>query len=130
MNFEFFSFMVFMSIVSFAVAFIAYYLVVKTFGKEGSISRMAQIILVPLAVVAYDMFCFYVDDSYRFFVGCIPLAGIVGLTLYAYFFKGSETEGFLETPQQAAARTLVAPEKKPSKKSQRIHDRRKKRGAE
>lgn len=129
MNFEFFAFMVFMSIVSFAVAFIAYAVITKLLGKEGTMARMAQVILVPLAVVAYDMFCFYVDDSYRYFVGCIPLAGIVGLMLYAYFFKSSTAEGFLETPQQAA-KNLQAPPKKPSKKSQRIHERRKKRGAE
>lgn len=127
MNFNFFAFMVFMSIVSFAVAFIAYYLVVKAFGKEGSVARIAQVIAVPLAVVAFDMFCFYVDDSYRYFVGCIPLAGVAGLALYGYFFKSSTAEGFLETPQQAA-KTLQAPPKKASKKSQRIHEARKKRG--
>lgn len=129
MNFEFFVFLVFMSIVSFAVAFIAYYAVVKLFGKEGGLSRIAQIIAVPATVVAYDMFCFYVDDSYRYFVACIPLAGIVGLTLYAYFFKRSSYEGFLETPQEAA-KSLAPEPKRESKKSQRIHEARRKRGRE
>ena len=129
MNFEFFMFLIFMSIVSFAVAFIAYGAVIKLLGKDRSISRMAQIIVVPAAVVAYDMFCFYVDDSYRYFVACIPLAGIVGLMLYAYFFKRTSYEGFLETPQQAAK--ALAPEpKRESKKSQRIHEARRKRGRE
>ena len=127
MNFEFFAFLLFMSFVSFALAFLAYYFIVRIFGKEGTASRIAQIILIPLIIVAYDMFVFYVDDSYRYFVAAIPLAAVVGLALYGYFAKGGEYEGFLSTPQEAH-KALEAEPKKPSKKSQRIHEARKKRG--
>lgn len=129
MDFSFFVFIVFMSLVSFALAFLAYYFVVRVFGKDSTVSRMVQIIGIPLIIVAYDMFVFYVDDSWRYFVASIPLAAVVGLALYGYFFKGGDAEGFLATPQQAA-KTLEAPAKKPSKKSQRIHEARRKRGKE
>ncbi|MCQ2373100.1 MAG: hypothetical protein MJ050_03375 [Phascolarctobacterium sp.] len=132
MDFSFFVFLVFMSLVSFALAFLAYYFVVRIFGKDTFVSRMVQIIGIPLVIVAYDMFVFYVDDSWRYFVASIPLAAVVGLALYGYFFKGGDAEGFLSTPQEAAKaqRILEAPAKKPSKKSQRIHEARKKRGKE
>lgn len=130
MDFGFFVFLIFMSLVSFALAFLAYYFIVRVLGKDGAASRIAQIIGIPLIIVAYDMFVFYVDDSWRYFVASIPLAAVVGLALYGYFFKGGDAEGFLTTPQEAAkaARALEAPAKKPSKKSQRIHEARRKRG--
>ena len=54
MNFEFFAFLVFMSFVSFAVAFLAYGMVVRFMGKDGFLARMGQIILVPACIVIYD----------------------------------------------------------------------------
>ena len=54
MNFEFFAFLVFMSFVSFAVAFLAYGMVVRFMGKDGFLARVGQIILVPACIVIYD----------------------------------------------------------------------------
>lgn len=129
MNFEFFFLLVYMSIVSFALAFIGYYFVVRVLGKDGMASRIAQIILVPLLVIAYDMFAFYVEDSWRYFVLSIPLAAVVGLALYGYFFRGGDAAGFLKAPKEAA-KAMEAPAKKVSKKSERIHAARAKRGRE
>ena len=44
---EFFIFLCFMSFVSFAVAFLAYGLVIRLMGTTSSASRYSQIILVP-----------------------------------------------------------------------------------
>ena len=51
---EFFIFLCFMSFVSFAVAFLAYGLVIRLLGTASSASRYAQIILVPVAIIGYD----------------------------------------------------------------------------
>ncbi len=47
MDFEFFAFLVFMTFVSFAIAFLAYAMVVRFMGKEGFASSLGQIILEP-----------------------------------------------------------------------------------
>lgn len=65
---EFFIFLCFMSFVSFAVAFLAYGLVIRFLGTEGPASRYGQIILVPLAIIGYD---FITMDR----TGGIPLCG-------------------------------------------------------
>ncbi len=126
MNFEFFFFLVFMSFVSFAVAFMAYGMVIRFMGKEGFASRLAQIILVPACIVFYD-FIVIASQEYRYVVGSVPLLVIAAIILYYRFFKGEE---FLDenkpTPSQMA--NLTREEKKFSKKSQRIHEARKKRG--
>lgn len=126
MNFEFFFFLVFMSFVSFAVAFMAYGMVIRFMGKEGFASRLAQIILVPACIVFYD-FIVIASQEYRYVVGSVPLLVIAAIILYYRFFKG---EDFLDenkpTPSQMA--NLTREEKKFSKKSQRIHEARKKRG--
>ena len=51
---EFFIFLCFMSFVSFAVAFLAYGLVIRLMGTTSSASRYSQIILVPIAIIGYD----------------------------------------------------------------------------
>lgn len=128
MNFEFFFFLVFMSIVSFAVAFLAYGMVVRFMGKEGFASRLGQIILVPACIIFYD-FITIASGDYRYVVGAAPMLVIAAILIYYRFFKG---ESFLEkdeiTPMQAA--NLTREEKKFSKKSQRIHAARKNRGRE
>ena len=57
MNFDFFFFLVYMSIVSFALAFVCYYFIVRLLGKEGTASKVAQVVLIPLIIVAFDV-CF------------------------------------------------------------------------
>ncbi len=125
MNFEFFAFLVFMSFVSFAVAFLAYGMVVRFMGKESFAARLGQIILVPACIVIYD-FITIASGDHRYIVGSVPLILIAAIALYFRFVKG---ESFAEpepTPSQLA--NLDNEPKKFSKKSARIHERRKNRG--
>ena len=127
MNFEFFFFLVYMSIVSFAIAFLAYGMVVRFMGKEGFDSRLGQIILVPACIIFYD-FITIASGDYRYFVGAVPLAIIAFILIYYRFFKG---ESFLDDkPAPSEIAQLTREDKKFSKKSQRIHNARKNRGRE
>ena len=127
MNFEFFFFLVYMSIVSFAVAFLAYGMVVRFMGKDGFGSRLGQIIMVPACIIFYD-FITIASGDYRYLVGSIPLAVIAFILIYYRFSKG---ESFLEEkPAPSEVAQLTREEKKFSKKSQRIHNARKNRGRE
>ena len=128
MNFEFFAFLVFMSFVSFAIAFLAYAMVVRFMGKEGFLSRLSQIILVPACVVIYDFICIASPSSYRYLVGGLPLLGVAVLALYYRFVKGEDFADPPKTPTELAQAN--AEPKKFSKKSARIHASRKKRGRE
>lgn len=127
MNFEFFFFLIFMSVISFAVAFLAYAMVVRCMGKTSTLSRWAQIICVPACVIFFDFICF-ASGEYKYWVGSIPLALIGLILLYYYFFKGESILGEQTPSQMAAAQNQVLEPKKFSKKSQRIHEARKKRG--
>lgn len=126
MNFEFFAFLVFMSFVSFAIAFLAYAMVVRFMGKEGFAARLGQVILVPACIVLFD-FITLASGEYRYIVGSVPLALIAGIAIYYRFVKGeSFAEKMEPTPSQLA--NLSDEPKKFSKKSARIHERRKNRG--
>lgn len=124
MNLEFFAFLVFMSLSSFALAFLEYVLITKMLGKEGKASRWAQILLIPTIIVAFDMIVFTAPADYQYFIGALPMAGVVGLVLYSIFYKGNRnTEVVPEKPTPVRNE-----EKKLSKKSARIHAARAKRG--
>jgi hypothetical protein len=128
MNFEFFAFLVFMSFVSFAIAFLAYAMVVRFMGKEGFAARLGQVILVPACIVLFD-FIVLASGEYRYIVGGVPLVLIAGIAIYYRFVKGeSFAEKMEPTPSQLA--NLDDEPKKFSKKSARIHERRKNRGRE
>ena len=62
---EFFIFLCFMSFVSFAVAFLAYGLVIRLMGTTSSASRYSQIILVPIAIIGYDFLTITASAEYR-----------------------------------------------------------------
>ena len=128
MNFDFFAFFVFMSFSSFAMAFVVFMLIAKIFGKEGKKSRYAQMILIPAVVVLFDMITFTVPANLTYFVGSLPLAAVVGLVLYSYFYKGKNVAAASDVPQKNIP--LRNEEKQYSKKSARIHAARKKRGRE
>ena len=98
MNFEFFAFLVFMSFVSFAVAFLAYGMVVRFMGKDGFLARMGQIILVPACIVIYDFITMAAPQSYRYIIGSIPLVLIAGIAIYFRFVKG---ENFAEAKEHS-----------------------------
>ena len=126
MNFEFFLFLIFMSVISFAIAFLAYALVIRCMGKEGALSRWTQIICIPACVIFYDFICI-ASGEYKYWVGSLPLLVIGGILLYYYFIKGEPILNE-QTPSQAAAQMQDLEPKKLSKKSQRIQAARKKRG--
>lgn len=126
MNFEFFAFLVFMSFVSFAVAFLAYGMVVRFMGKEGMLARMSQILLVPACIVIFD-FITIASGEYRYMVGSVPLILIAAVAIYYRFVKGENFAAQEEKSPLEMARMTDEP-KKFSKKSARIHERRKNRG--
>lgn len=126
MNFEFFLFLIFMSVISFAVAFLAYAMVVRFMGKESTLSRWTQIICIPACVIFFD-FITIASGEDKYWVGSIPLALIGIILLYYYFIKGESILGE-QSPSQVAAKNQIIEPKKFSKKSQRIHEARKKRG--
>lgn len=126
MNFEFFAFLVFMSFVSFAVAFLAYGMVVRFMGKEGMFARMSQILLVPACIVIFD-FITIASGEYRYMVGSVPLILIAAVAIYYRFVKGENFAAQEEKSPLEMARMVDEP-KKFSKKSARIHERRKNRG--
>lgn len=125
MNFEFFAFLVFMSFVSFAVAFLAYGMVVRFMGKEGMFARMSQILLVPACIVIFD-FITIASGEYRYMVGSVPLILIAAVAIYYRFVKGENFAVQEEKSPLEMARMADEP-KKFSKKSARIHERRKNR---
>ena len=127
MNFEFFLFLIFMSVISFAVAFLAYALVIRCMGKEGALSRWTQIICIPACVIFYD-FITIASGDYKYWVGSAPLLVIGAILLYYYFIKGEPILNEQTPSEMAAAQNQVLEPKKFSKKSQRIHEARKKRG--
>ena len=90
MNFEFFAFLVFMSFTSFAIAFLAYGMVVRFMGKESFASRMAQIVLVPACIVIYDFITIASPSGYRYWVGGAPLLLCAGIVIYYRFIKGED----------------------------------------
>lgn len=126
MNFEFFAFLVFMTFVSFAIAFLAYGMVIRFMGKEGWASRMAQIILVPACVIFFDFITFAAPSSYRYIIGSAPLLLVAGIAVYYRFVRGEEFGDAAPNPTQAA--NASAEPKKFSKKSARIRAAREKRG--
>lgn len=126
MNFEFFAFLVFMSFVSFAIAFFAYGMVIRFMGKEGFASRMAQIILVPACVIFFDFITFAAPSEYRYVIGSAPLLLVAGIALYYRFVRGESFGDAAPTPTQAAH--AADEPKKFSKKSARIRAAREKRG--
>ncbi len=122
---EFFIFLVYMSVVSFAVAFLAYGIVVRSFGKDGFLSRCSQVVLVPGSVIAYDLVIMAYPD-YHYVIGSVPLALIAIILFYVRFIRGEELGKDSAAPAEQAK--LAREEKKFSKKSQRIHAARKSRG--
>ena len=65
MNFEFFAYLVFMSLSSFALAFLAFILITKIMGAESRASRYTQLLLIPAIIVAYDMIVFTSPAEYQ-----------------------------------------------------------------
>ena len=90
---EFFIFLCFMSFVSFAVAFLAYGLVIRLMGTTSSASRYSQIILVPIAIIGYDFLTITAPAEYRYVIGVLLPMLLLGLMLLYYRFgKGGSMD--------------------------------------
>ena len=107
MNFEIFLFLLFMSFVSFAV---------------GVIARILSYILIPIFALGYN-FLVLTAGKWRYLVGFIPIALIIGYALY-YRFGNHGT--YIE-PQ---AKPETDFQRRESSKSRRIREAREKRAAE
>jgi len=89
---EFFIFLCFMSFVSFAVAFLAYGLVIRLMGTTSSASRYSQIILVPIAIIGYDFLTITAPAEYRYVIGGGAGAPFWLLVLVFPFCKGGSMD--------------------------------------
>ena len=89
---EFFIFLCFMSFVSFAVAFLAYGLVIRLMGPTISASRYSQIILVPIAIIGYDFLTITAPAEYRYVIGGLPMLLLGLMLLYYRFGKGGSMD--------------------------------------
>ena len=89
---EFFIFLCFMSFVSFAVAFLAYGLVIRLMGTTSSASRYSQIILVPIAIIGYAFLPITAPAEYRYVIGGLPMLLLGLMLLYYRFGKGGSMD--------------------------------------
>jgi len=118
---EFFIFLIYMSVVSFAMAFVAYAIILWLFGATGKLSRYAQIFLIPLSIVGWDLLTITRPIEYRYYVGAVPMAGIAIMLLYYRFAKGGNWSKNEPTPMELAGK-----DKKPSAKSMKYAARKNK----
>ena len=81
MNFEVFLFLLLMSFVSFAVGVIVWVAVTRYFGRGTQTAKMMSYILIPISVMAYN-FLIIVAGKWRYAVGLLPIALIIGYCLY------------------------------------------------
>lgn len=95
---EFFIFLCFMSFVSFAVAFLAYGLVIRILGTQSAASRYSQLLIVPLAIVGYDFLTITSPSEYRYVIGGLPILLLGAMLLYYRFAKGGSID---ESPSPA-----------------------------
>ena len=89
---EFFIFLCFMSFVSFAVAFLAYGLVIRLMGTTSSASRYSQIILVPIAIIGYVFLTPPAPAESRYVIGALPMLLLGLMLLYYRFGKGGSMD--------------------------------------
>ena len=129
-GYKFFFFIVFMSLVSMATAYLAYALVLRFWGREGLKAKIGQFVLVPGFIVLYNMLIIQsVSSGYHRYVGSVPILIIGCVAIYYYFVKGTIIG---QEPEESKKVEYYNPdgEKKRSKKSERIHEARRKRGRE
>ena len=122
MNFEIFLFLLFMSFVSFAVGVIVWVAIVRFFGRGSPKARILSYILIPIIALGYN-FLVLTAGKWRYLIGCLPLALIIGYSLY-YRFGNHGT--YIE-PQTKPESDF---QRRESSKSRRIREAREKREAE
>jgi len=101
---EFFIFLIYMSMVSFAMAFVAYAIVIWLFGATGKLSRYTQIFIIPLAIIGWDLLTITRPIEYRYYVGGVPMAAIAIMLLYYRFVKGGSWGKEEPTPMELAGK--------------------------
>lgn len=107
MNMEFIIFFLFMSIISFCMAFIAYGVIIKFMGTKSDASRYTQMFLIPIVVIGFDLITLGVPIEYRYGVGSIPL-GILGLFLVYYHFVLGGADSNAVAPVEVAQKQQSA----------------------
>ena len=122
MNFEIFLFLLFMSFVSFAVGVIVWVAIVRFFGRGSQKARIFSYILIPVIALGYN-FLTLTAGKWRYLVGILPIALIIGYVLY-YRFGNHGT--YIE-PQAKPESDF---QRRDSSKSRRIREAREKREAE
>ena len=71
-------FILLLSLMSFAVAFLVYGVCLRYFPQ----STAAKVILTPLCVVGWDFVVITRNDSSRLFLGALPLVAVAVIVLY------------------------------------------------
>ena len=121
MNFEIFLFLLFMSFVSFAVGVIVWVAVMRFFGRGSQKARLFSYILIPVIALGYN-FLVLTAGKWRYLVGFLPIALIIGYALY-YRFGNHGT--YIE-PQAKPESDF---QRRESSKSRRIREARERRAA-
>ena len=121
MNFEIFLFLLMMSLVSFAVGVIVWVAVNRYFGRGTQTAKMLNYFLIPVSVMGYN-FLVILAGKWRYLVGFLPIALILGYCLY-YRFGNHGT--YIE-PQAKPESDF---QRRESSKSRRIREARERRAA-
>lgn len=121
MNFEIFLFLLFMSMVTFAVGVIVWVAIARFFGRGTQTAKILNYVLIPVIAFAYN-FLIIISGKWRYFVGCIPLALLIGYCLY-YRFGNHGT--YIE-PQAKPESDF---QRRESSKSRRIREARERKAA-
>lgn len=90
-----FVFLLFMSISSFALAYLTYMGVIKMFGVNNKISTYAQLLIIPAVVIGYDMFT--ITSKYTYWVGSIPIILVAAIVIH---FHLNSKKSAAQTPQE------------------------------
>lgn len=120
LNFEVFLFLLFMSLVSFAVGMITWVAVVRIFGRGTQIAKVLSYVLIPIVVLAYN-FLVIISGDYRYLIGSIPLLLIA---VYALYYRFGNHGMYIEMSEEASQTDF---KRKQSAKSRKIHEAREKR---
>ena len=75
-----FVFLLFMSVSSFALAYLAYMGVIKMFGVNNKMSSYAQLIIVPAVVIGYDMLT--ITSRYTYWIGSVPIVLVAAVVIH------------------------------------------------
>lgn len=124
MNLDFFIFLIYMSFVSFSIAFIAYAFVARMFGTTSTTSRYSQMIFIPLSIVVYDLITITTPKEYFYWVGSVPMIIIGMFLIYYRFIKGESfgSEPIVQQPKKVSVKSLRHQAKKNKRKEQNRQD--------